>query len=228
MGQTADSRKKKRFAVIGLGILGNSIARTLAREGAEVIVLDKSPKLIEAIKEDVSVAALCDSTDREALVQLGISDVDAAMVCIGEDFQSAVLTTALLIDLKVRRVAVRAVNEMAASILRRIGASDIFFVESEMGVDIAHKLFRPAILQEMELGGGYRIIQWEAPKTYHGKSLAELALPRTFNVQVVAIKQATVDSAIQVPTAASVLHAGEMLLVCGHESDLHRLLSQSP
>ena len=95
-----------------------------------------------------------------------------------------------------------------------------------MGVDIAHKLFRPAILQEMELGGGYRIIQWETPAAFHGKSLAELALPRRFNVQIVAIKQASADSAIQIPTAASVLHSGERLLVCGHESDLHRLVAQ--
>jgi trk system potassium uptake protein TrkA len=220
-----EKKKKKRFAIIGLGILGNSIARTLASEGAEVLVLDKNMKLIEAIKDEVSVAVQCDSTDRETLEQLGIADVDAAMVCIGEDFQSSVLTTANLIDLKVKRIAVRAINEMAASIFKRLGAHDIFFVESEMGVEIAHKLHRPSILQEMELGGGYRIIQWDPPTAFQGKSLLELALPKTFNVQVIAIKSAAEDSAVQIPTASSILQKGERLMVCGHEDDLHRLVT---
>jgi len=220
-----DKKHRKRFAIIGLGILGNSIAKTLSSEGAEVIVLDKNMKLIESIKDEVHVAVQCDSTDRETLEQLGVADVDAAMVCIGEDFQSAVLTTANLIDLKVKRIAVRAVNEMAASIFKRLGAHDIFFVESEMGVEIAHKLFRPSILQEMAIGGGYRIIQWQPPQTFIGNSLAELALPKNFNVQVIAIKSATEESAIQIPTASSVIQKGERLMVCGHEDDLHRLVT---
>ncbi len=217
--------QKKRFAIIGLGILGVSIARTLSKEGAEVIVLDKSMKLIDSIKDEVSLAVQGDSTDRETLAQLGISEVDAAMVCIGEDFQSSVLTTANLIDLKVKRVAVRAINEMAASIFKRLGANDIFFVESEMGVEIAHRLSRPSILQEMELGGGYRIIQWNPPSAFYGKTLADLALPKHYNVQVVAIKHAKEDSVVQMPTADSHIQEGVRLMVCGHEGDLHRLVS---
>jgi trk system potassium uptake protein TrkA len=83
---TSEKEKRKRFAVIGLGILGNSIARTLAREGAEVIAMDRNMKFVDAIKDEVTLAVQCDATDRDTLEQLGIAEVDAAMVCIGEDF----------------------------------------------------------------------------------------------------------------------------------------------
>jgi trk system potassium uptake protein TrkA len=125
----------------------------------------------------------------------------------------------------VKRVAVRAISEMAASILKRLGAHDIFFVESEMGIEIAHKLYRPSIVQEMQLGGGYRIIQWDPPKSFHGKTLAELSLPRIFNVQVVAIKSVDEESAIQIPSAATVIQPGVRLMVCGHGNDLRRLVT---
>jgi len=216
----------RRFAVIGLGILGNSIARTLANEGAEVIVMDRSPKLIDAIKDEVSVAVQCDATDRDTLIQLGIPDIDAAMVCIGEDFQSAVLAVANLIELNVKRVAVRATNPMAASIMKRLGAHDIFFVESEMGIEIAHKLIRPTILQEMSLGGDYRIIQVQAPTAFHGKKLQDLELPKKFGVQVVAIRKGDSATAqVQIPMASTEIQQNDLILICGHDRDLSRVTS---
>jgi trk system potassium uptake protein TrkA len=224
---TTQSRSApRRFAVIGLGILGNSIALTLAGEGAEVIVLDKSQKLIDSIKDQVSVAVQCDTTDRETLVQLGIPSVDAAMVCIGEDFQSAVLTVANLIELNVKRVAVRATNPMSASIMKRLGAHDVFFVESEMGIEIAHKLIRPTILQEMSLGGDYRIIELAAPQGFHNKTLSELELPKKFGVQVVAVRSPVPgnESPIRVPMADTRIQSGDLLLLCGHDRDLSRVL----
>ena len=86
----------KRYAVIGLGLLGRTVARELAARGAEVIAIDMEQELVQSMAEEVPLAVRLDSTNREALKQQGIDQVDAALVAIGENFQAAVLTTALL------------------------------------------------------------------------------------------------------------------------------------
>jgi len=176
--------RRDRFLVVGLGVLGQSVAKALTEDGADVIAVDESPFLVNQIKEHVSMAVEGNATDAKMLEQLGLLDIDAAVVCIGEHFESAVLATAHLLDLGVKHVAVRANNTIAASILNRVGAHDVFFIESAMGKVIAHKLRQPTLLTEMDLGGGYRIIQWKAPEKMLAKSIADLALPRNFRVQM--------------------------------------------
>lgn len=218
---------KKRFLVVGLGVLGNSVATTLAKEGAEVIVVDQSPELIEEIRERVDVAVVGDATDRKMLEQLGAAHVDAALVCIGENFEAAILATVHLLEMKVRHVAARANSELAKSILKKLGAHEVFYVEHAMGKVIAHKLFHAGVMHEMDLGEGYRVIQLLAPKGMVGHSLHELALPKRFGVQIVALRcpsAAAQNGGMKPPTAQTTVQEGDILLISGNEPDLERFL----
>src|SRR5690606_17941187 len=143
---------RKIFLVVGLGVLGKSVAENLAREGAEVIAVDADPDLVDEIKDSVEVAVELHATDPMALAQLDLRNLDAAVVCIGERFEAAVLATANLLDLGVKHVKSRANNPLSESILQRLGAHDVFFVESAMGRIIAHRMVQPAVTTEMELG----------------------------------------------------------------------------
>ena len=86
----------QRFAVIGLGRFGQQLARALAASGAEVMAIDCAAELVEAVRDEVTLAVRLDSTDEEALKAQGIGKVDAAIVGIGEDFEATVLTAAVL------------------------------------------------------------------------------------------------------------------------------------
>ena len=210
--------------VVGLGILGQSIARTLAAEGAEVIAIDSDPTFIETVKDEVAMAVLGDSTDPKLLEQLGARDLDVAIVCIGENFAGAVLTTAHLLDLKVKHVATRATDALKASIFKRMGSHEVFFVENEMGRQIAHRLQSPHLLHEMELGGGLTLVEWMTPDWMIGKKVADLALRNQFQVQIVAIRNPKIPEDVNSPTADTVIHAGQNLLLVGKMIDLNRLL----
>lgn len=218
--------KRKRFLVVGLGILGESVARTLSKDGAEVIAIDSSPKLVDQIKDAVEVAAQCDVTDRTALEQLGIKEVDGAVVCIGENFESAVLATANLLDIGVKHVSARANSRLGASILGRLGVQDVFFVESAMGKVIAHRLNQPDISHEMEIGGGYRIVQWEVPQKMAGKNLYELALNKHYHVQVIAIRNEKDQRTMKTPTAETVIQKNDLLVLAGHEERLRKFYAK--
>lgn len=210
----------KRFLVVGLGVLGNSVAHALADSGAEVIALDVNPLWVERLKDVVTLAVQADATDRRALEQLGVTEVDAAIMCIGEGFEAAVLATANLLDVGVKHVAARANSEMQASILQRLGAHDVFFVESAMGRVVARKLNKPEISHEMEIGGGYRILEWRAPKEMFGKRLIDLALPNRFGVHVVAIHHVADREHMKNPSADALIEESDLLVLSGNEKDL--------
>jgi len=75
----------RKFAVIGLGRFGATLARTLAERGAEVIAVDKDARIVEEFKEIVTLAVKLNSTDEEALRSQGLDKVDVAVVSIGEN-----------------------------------------------------------------------------------------------------------------------------------------------
>jgi len=215
---------KKKFMVIGLGILGETVVRALCEEGHEVLALDVDPVYVERVKHTSAVTVEGDSTDPRLLEQLGAKKMDAVMVCIGENFPGALMTTVHLLDLGVKHVAVRATTELHASLLRRLGAHDVFFVESEMGRAIAHRLSTPGLLHEMDLGQGLRIVETGARTWMVGKRIADLALPKNFGTQIIAIRDA--QNNLVMPTPGEVILAPYKMVFVGMASDLDRLMSE--
>ena len=64
--------------VIGLGTFGAKTATRLFEKGAEVIAIDKSPELVDKIKDRVTHAVCIDVTDERAVRSTNISDIDIA------------------------------------------------------------------------------------------------------------------------------------------------------
>lgn len=132
--------KNKRYLVIGMGILGQAVARRLFAGGIEVVALDVSEAAVRDIKPNVNLAVVGNSTDPVVLEQLNLSQVDGAIICIGEHFDAALLTAVHLLDQKVPFVSCRAANETSASILRRVGVHDVYFVEQIIGEVLSKKI----------------------------------------------------------------------------------------
>jgi trk system potassium uptake protein TrkA len=214
---------KKKFMVIGLGILGETVVRTLSEEGFEVLALDVDPVYVERVKDTTAVAVEGDSTDPRLLEQLGAVNMDAVMVCIGENFPGALMTTVQLLDLGVKHVAVRATNELHAKLLKRLGAHDVFFVESEMGRSIAHRLSTPGLLHEMDLGQGLRIVELGSPPWMVGKSISELALPKNYRTQIIALRDES--GSLILPSADVRILRGHRIVFVGLNEDLGRLMN---
>ena len=75
-------------AVIGLGTFGSKTAISLYEKGAEVIGIDISEKLVDRIKDRVTHAVALNVTDERSLRSVNISDVDSAIVAIGDNTEN--------------------------------------------------------------------------------------------------------------------------------------------
>ncbi len=217
---------KERVLVIGIGRLGSSLVRNLYEAGAEVIALDNNLENINSVKSKAHLAIQGDGTDIEVLREIGASTVDLAIVSIGEDFEASAMTLTNLIELNVKRVAVRAPTTRLARIYQSIGAHEVFYVEEDMGKILSLRFMRPSIKHEMDLGFGLKMVEWSPGKWTHGKTLAELKLPTKFKIQVVGFRDPVNPKEILMPTPDYVIKGEILALILGHDRDIQKLLEQ--
>ena len=221
----------RRFAVIGLGRFGSTLARGLAASGQEVIAIDSGQELIEELQDVVDQAVRLDATDEKALRAQGIDKVDVAVVSIGENFEASLLATVLLRDMGVPEVIARATSQVRAQILKLVGATEVVLPEDESASRLAQRLATPNVVDYLSIADGFSLVQLKAPKTFHHRSLDELALRRKFGITVLAIRrqhQATRDrpageDLLSVPGGDEVIQAGDELVVVGPDEALAKL-----
>lgn len=226
----------ERFAVIGLGRFGSRLARNLSAQGAEVIAIDRDRRVVEELRDQVTLAVALDATDEAALRLQGVDQVDCAVVCMGHNFEANALSTVLLKNLRVNKVISRSANDMQARILSRIGADSVVNPEDESSDRWTNRLLSPFIIDHVELGEGYAIVQMPTPEAWRGKSLAELDLRNRHNVTIVAIKRRTPSASpsgaeeteervVDLPQPSSYLTADDLLVIAGFDRDIRKLPS---
>jgi trk system potassium uptake protein TrkA len=224
----------QRFAIIGMGRFGQYLAKALTAARAEVIGVDRDARVVELMRDEVALAVRLDGTDKAALESQGISEVDAAIVGIGEDFESAVLTVVALKELGVRQIIARAMTETQAAILSKVGADAIASAERESAVRWAHRLTLPNLQQYIELGEGHSIVYMRAPSAFWQKSLQDLELRRRYGVNLVAIhrevsvrtgaeEKAAMHQVVAVPKPDTTILRGDILILVGSNEGLSSL-----
>lgn len=222
----------RKILIVGLGKFGRELIDSLLKTDTEIIAIDQNINLVNEIKDLVSYGARLDSTDITALREIGAESVDIAIVTIGENFESCVLTVAVLKELGVKNIIVRAKNDREARILSIVGATQVIEVEKEVAKRLARTLFAPTVKDYIVLAEGYSILQWEVSDKFIGKSLANCRFRADYGVNVVGIRRnipADVgaeksDSTFElVPDASYVFEKGDILLIVGREENLTKL-----
>ena len=221
------------FAVFGLGMFGRELCHRLAEKGSKVIAIDKNADLIDRIKDTVAQAVLLDSTDEESFRSAPLENVDIAIVAIGDNIESSILTTALLKQLGIPFILARAVSEIHARVLTKIGADRIINIEVEEGQRIAQELIAPAILEKVPISRTISIAEIQIPKSFVKKTLVELDLRRTFHVTLVSVKRIfysvdnlgnpVQDEVVLFPDPNEALKENDVLLIVGENADIERL-----
>jgi trk system potassium uptake protein TrkA len=215
----------ERIAVIGLGNFGTLLARRLAEAGADVLAIDNSREAVEEIRDDVALAVCLDSTDADALRAQGVDRVDVAVVSIGDSFESAALTTAILNEIGVGRIVARATTDVRARILAKTGADDIVNPEREASERWQHRLMAAHIMERIELAEGYSLVQVGVPAAFCGKSLANLDVRNRYGVNIVAVRRPADETnqtheVLSVPNAETTLAEGDVLVLIGSDQDI--------
>ena len=212
--------KAKQCLVIGLGRFGTAVATTLYELGHEVVAVDVHEDNVQRVTNLVTHAAILDATDERALRSIGVGDFDEVVVAIGTDIKSNILATLAAKSLGARHVVSKAVDEVAARVLEKIGADEVIRPEHDMGVKVAQRLSGVRRRDAPDLGPNTSIVEIEVNERLRG-TLKDLNLSNRFGVQVIALNR---GGRVEVaPRADEELRHHDVLVVVGDNHSLEEL-----
>ena len=208
----------KSFIVIGLGRFGSEVAKSLCRQGCEVLAIDVCSDLVQQISEEVTQAVSGDARDKEVLRALDAKSFDCGIVAIGDSLGDSVLATMNLKELGVSYIVCKASNETHKEVLKKLGADRVVIPEKESATRLAKSLGSTNVLDYIELSEDYGIIETPAPEKWDGKSLIELNVRAKLGVNILAVKR---EGNIAVSPAADYkILKGDTLVVLGDNAAL--------
>lgn len=223
-----------RFAVIGLGQFGTSIARELSMRGAEVLAIDNNEDHIEAVSGEVAYGVTMDATDLKALKAQNIENMDAVIVTIGEDFDALLLCVVLLMELNVKRIIARAEGRHQRMILEKIGVKEILSPEDEIGKLVAEKLINPSIISWIALPDDHEIVEIITPPGIANRTLEDISLRNKYRLNLITIKREFEEEdngvkvkkqhIIGVPPSDTVILPNDTIIVFGKTKDIQRFV----
>lgn len=209
-----------KICVIGLGRFGSQVATALTENGMEVLAIDSNESIVDAIKDTVTQAVCMRVRDEASLKNIGIEEMDAVVVAMGDDFAESVLITALLKKrLKTPHVVARAIDEIHKEILQLTGADEVILPEQEIGLRLASSLSLP--FTELScLSKSFSISQITTPTTFVGKTIASLDFFNNYQSTCIGVKK---GDDIQAVDTNYTIEEDDMLLFAGTNKGLAKL-----
>lgn len=226
-----------RYIIVGLGNFGASLAIKLSNLGHEVIGLDKRMEKVESLKDKITQAICLDTTDPEAVRILPLKETDAVIVAIGEDEGSSIMSTALMKQMKVKRLIGRAVSKLQTTVLEAMGVTEIVYPEEESADRLAKSLDLEGVIDSFTISGSHNIVEVNVPDRYVGKTIEEIGFRQKYHLNILTILKCTQDTnaigakrtikeVVGVVTPDTVLKDGDILVMYGKVKDIKRLLHQ--
>lgn len=203
-----------------MGRFGASLARQLIESGYDVLAIDSDFRTVERRSAAIPNIVQLDSTNIEALREIGADSFDTAFVCIGTNFEANIMTTVSLRKLGVKHVIVKVRTRTQKEILLRIGADEVILPEHEAGVRLARRI-AGNFVDFLEIGPDMCLVEIVCPERYVNHTLAEAELRRKYGLTVLAIRRG--DTVISNPPADTKIEFGDELLVVGKLDDAERL-----
>ncbi len=210
----------RQIAVIGIGRFGESLCMDLMRQGAQVLAVDRVEQAVEKVADRVTRAAIGDVTDERVVQELGLQNMDAVFVAIGEDTSSSILVTLMLKDAGVDNLWVKAGDRHHHAILKKIGADRVVNPEMEMSARLSRQLLTHRVYDYLDLDDQLAIVEVQIPPEIEGWRLEQIQHRK--DVRLLALKREA--SLIVGMKDEEALQRGDVLILGGSYAALNKLL----
>ncbi len=181
--------KQSTVAILGLGLFGASVAKTLAVQAIDVIAIDSTMERVEEVMDLVEHAVQADFTKYDQLLAAGVDSADIAIVASGERLEATIMAILNLKKLGVAKVIVKTKNKDYLEVLKKVGADRVLLPEVEMGKRLANEILKHSIIDTLEIDDTYNIAEIHAIKEWVGKTIVEIDIRAKYSLNIVALKR---------------------------------------
>lgn len=208
----------QNIVVAGAGRFGSQVATALFQLGHDVLAIDQDQARIQDLIGRVTYSVAGDVTDEVLMRDLGVENFDVAIVAIGRNVESSIMTAVLLRSFEIPMVVARARNRLHAETLQRIGCHRVINAEEEAGVRLAESLFTPNVLDYLSLGGSQGISRLSVPDHMWGKTLREAGFTEFHDQnQLSVLALIRNQNARLIPDLDERLRVADEVVVAGHK-----------
>jgi len=198
--------------VIGGGRVGYYLSKALIDEGHEVVIVEKSARFCEIIKEEMgSICVQGDGCETAILAEIGTGRADMFIAVTGDDEDNLVACQVAKHKFNVPRTIARIRNPASEIIFKKLGidvtvSSTNIILEQIEEVVPTHPLTHLLTIEDKGLAIVEVKIQAESATI--GKPIKELSLPKGSRLALVC----PIDGKHHVPTATTTLRAGDRVI----------------
>lgn len=220
---------KNHMIVCGYGRMGRLVCKEFSAAALPFVVVEKQAELLENFTLKGGLTVHGDATLDDTLRQAGIDRARALVTLVASDADNLYITmSARLLSDRIFIVA-RAEDERDEQKLLRAGANRVVSPYLIGGSRVAQAVLRPTVVDFIELATRTEHLEIQIEEiqiTSTGRLvnvvLKDSQVRQQFGVIIVAIKKAT-GKMIFNPPGESVLEAGDILIVLGHQQQLDEL-----
>ena len=216
--------EKMSYGIVGLGRFGYALAEELAETGADLLVIDRDEEKIQEIRELVENAVVVKNLEKKTLLETGIQNCDVAVVCIGEQMDTSILTTLNLVSIGIPTVISKANSPEHGEILEKLGA-EVVYPERDMAIRLANRLETARVLDFMQLSERINISKLLIPERLVGRTVLEVNFRSHFGLNIIAIENN--HTLVETVKPDYVFSRGDILIVSGSTEGLRKFYEWS-
>lgn len=208
------------YGIVGLGRFGYALAMELAESGAELLVIDRDEEKVRELRDITENAYVVKNLDKKSLLDTGIRNCEVAVVCIGEQMGTSILTTLHLVSIGVPTVIAKANSAEHGEVLEKLGA-EVVYPERDMAIRLAHRLESSQILDYVQLSKKINITKVVVPDKMTGRSIMDLDIRSKLGLNIIAIENH--ENVMEDVRPEYVLRKDDILYLSGSAEGLHKL-----
>ena len=213
---------QSQVGIIGLGKFGLAFGKALIALEQEVLGVDSNVDSVRRAQDMLTQAYQADAMEKKALEQLGFADFSHVVVSVGSSIEASAMISLYLKELDVPNIWVKAMSGDHEKLLRKIGVHEVIFPERYAANQLANQLATPGLIESLPIGHDVALLELSVDE-WDGKTLRDLDLTNTFQVQVIAERKAHETQFRFIPKANEQLRKGDTLIMLGHRETLAKL-----
>ncbi len=209
----------KNYAVLGLGKFGYHVALGLVENGENVILCDNDETSFVKLRDKAEQIYILDCTDKIALKEAGVSDLDIVIVSIGENIEASILTVMALKELNNKKIIAKAISGTHGTILEKLGVDEVVYAEKQAANRLLSEITESNI-EEIEISANMHACKAIISNYFVKRSVGTIR--EEDNVRIVAIRRGETWN-IDVESDF-ILQRGDVVLFLGEVEHISHIL----
>jgi trk system potassium uptake protein TrkA len=215
---------KVSIAVIGLGRFGLDLVESLSNKDIEVLAIDINEQAVEKALTWTPHAFIADSTDEEALREVGITNVNKVVIAAGQSdrltFANTIMTIIKVKSLGIKDIIVRIDDDSYRETMMLVGASQVISPLKIASDTMSTKITSDNIIDYFNISEEFCAYEIELPATFEDLPIIDLQSVSKYKMNILVIYR---NNKPIIPTHKEVLIGQDRIYLFGRRSEMEKI-----